>query len=159
MSPWTKACQASLPLAILRSLPKFMSIASVMPSSMVSVMPSNLTLCLPLLLPSIFPRIRVFSNESDVCIRCPKYWSFSISPSMSIQGWFPLRLIGLISLLSKAFSRVFSSTTVWNHQFFSILPSWSSSHNIHMTTGKTIAFTVWTFASKVMSITYRLSNW
>ena len=70
-----------------------------------------------LFLPSIFPRDRDFSNESVVCIRWLKYWrfSFSISPSNGIQGWFPLRLIGLISLLSKGLSRVFSSTIVWRH--------------------------------------------
>ena len=70
-----------------------------------------------LFLPSLFPRDRDFSNESVVCIRWLKYWrfSFSISPSNGIQGWFPLRLIGLISVLSKGLSRVFSSTTVWRH--------------------------------------------
>ena len=105
---WTTACQASLPLTISQSLPKFMSIASVMPSS-------HLNLWHPfLLLPSIFPSIRGFSNESAVRIRWPKYRSFrfSIRPSMSIQGWFSLRLTGLISLLLKGLSGVFSSTTV-----------------------------------------------
>ena len=74
-TPWTGALQASLSLTITWSLPKFMSIALVMPSS-------QFILCYPLLLlPSIFPSIRVFSNELAVCIRWPKYWSFSISPS------------------------------------------------------------------------------
>ena len=85
------------------------------------VMPSNhLILCHPLLLPSIFPSIRVFPNSSVLRIRWPKYWSFSfsISPSnrMNIQHWFPLALTGLISLHSKGPSRVFSNTTVQKHQ-------------------------------------------
>ena len=75
----------------------------------------------PLLLPSIFPSIRVFSNESALHIRRPKYWSFSlsISPSMNIQDWFPLGWTGWISFKSKRLSRVFSNTTVQKHQFFS----------------------------------------
>ena len=81
------------------------------------VMQSNhLILCCPLLLlPSIFPSIRIFSNESTLHIRWPKYWSISMSSSVNIQGWFPLRSTGLISLLSKGLSRVFSSTTVQQH--------------------------------------------
>ena len=81
---------------------------------------SHLILWCPLLLlPSIFPSIRDFSNESAVCIRWPKYWSFSFSIILptSVQGWFPLRLPGLIFLLSKGISRVFSSTTVRRHQY------------------------------------------
>ena len=83
-----------------------------------------------LLLSSVFPSIRVFSNESVLFIRWPKYWSFSfnISPSMNIQKWFPLGLTGWI-LQSKGPSRVFSNTTVQKHQFFSAQFSlWSSSH-------------------------------
>ena len=94
---------------------KLMSIESVMPSN-------HLFLCRPLfLLPSIFPSIRVFSSEATPCIRWPKYWSFSISPSSEYSGlilFFPLGLTGLISLLSKGLSRVFFSTTVRKHQFF-----------------------------------------
>ena len=96
---------------------KFTSIELVMPSN-------HLILCCTLLLlPSVFPRVRVFSNELGVCIRWPKYWSFSfsISHSKNIQGWFPLRLTGLISLQFKGFSTVFSSTTVGRHQFFGTL--------------------------------------
>ena len=81
--------------------------------------------------PSIFPSIRVFSNESAVRIRWPKYWSFSftISPPKNIQDWFSLGLTGLISLQSKGPSRVFSSTTVQKHQFFRAqLSLWSNSH-------------------------------
>ena len=87
-----------------------------------------------LLLPSVFPSIRVFSNELALCIRWPKYWvsaSVSVLP-MNIHGWFPLGLTGLISFLSKGLSRVFSSTTVRKHQFFGAQPSlWSNSH-IHI---------------------------
>ena len=94
--------------------------------------PIHLIFWHPLLLPSIFPSIRDFSSELAVCIRWPKYWSFSfsISPSMSIQGWFPLRLTGLISYLSKGPSGIFSSITVQRNQLFGILPSLRpSSHN------------------------------
>ena len=71
---------------------------------------------------------------------------------MNIQDWFPLGLTGLISLLSKALSRVFSSITVWKHQFFGTQPSlWSNIHHLYMTTGKTIALNRWTFVGKVMS--------
>ena len=96
-----------------------------------SVMPSNpLTLCFPLLLlPSIFPRIRVFSNESAVCIRWPKFWSFIFSISHSNeQDSFPLGVTGLISCCPRL-SRVFSSSKMQNLQFFGIQPSlWSNSH-------------------------------
>ena len=88
--------------------------------SIESVMPSNhLTLCRPLL-SSVFPSIRVFSNESVLYIRWPKYWSFrfSISPSSEYSG-FPLGWTGWISLPSKGLSRVFSNTTIQKHQFFS----------------------------------------
>ena len=123
------------------SMPKFMFIASVMPSY-------DLMLWCPLLfLPSIFPSIRDFSNESAVCIKGPKYWSFSFSISLptSIQGWFPLRLAGLISLLSRGLSGFFSSTTVWRHQFFGILPFLrSSSHNHTWPLGRP-ALTIRTF--------------
>ena len=76
----------------------------------------------PLLLPSIFPNIRIFSSELAFHIRWPKYWgfSFNISPSNKYSGLFPLGLIGLITLLSKGLSSVFSSTTVQKHQFFSL---------------------------------------
>ena len=91
---WTTARQASLSITNSRSLPKLMSIESVIPSS-------YLILCWPFfLLPSIFPSIRVFSNESALRLRWPKYWSFSIQ-GMNIQGWFPWGLSGLISCLFK----------------------------------------------------------
>ena len=104
-------------------------------TSIVSVMPCNhLILCRPpLLSPSIFPSIRVFSSESDFYIRWPKYWSFSfnISPSMNIKDWFPLRWTGWISLLSKGLPRVFFSTTVQKHQFFGTQLSSQSNSHIH----------------------------
>ena len=102
-TPWTAACQASLSISKSRSLLKFMSIESVMPSS-------HLILCHPLLLPpSIFPSIRVFSNESVLHIRWPKYWSFSfsISPSNEYSRLISCQMDWLISLLSKGLSRVF----------------------------------------------------
>ena len=83
-----------------------------------AIQPSYPTILLP---PSIFPSIRVFSNESVFHIRWPKYWSFASVLSMNIQGWFPLGLTGWISLQSKGLSRVFSNTTVRKHQFFSFL--------------------------------------
>ena len=109
------------------NLLKLMSIESVMPSN-------HLILCHPLLLlPSIFPSIRGFSNESALCNRWPKYWSFSFSIiSMNIQGWFPLGLTGLISLQSKGLSRIISNTIVQKHQFFGTQTAlWSNCH-IHI---------------------------
>ena len=90
--------------------------------------------CHPLLLlPSVFPSIRVFSNESTVGIRWPKYWSFIFSMVLPMynQGWFPLGLTGLIYLLSLGLSRVFSSTTVQRHQFFGTQHFLLSSSHIH----------------------------
>ena len=91
-------------------------------------------LCRPLLLlPSIFPSIRIFSNESALCIRWPKCWSFSfnISPPMNTQDWSPLGWTGWISLQSKGLSRVFSNTTVQKHQFFGTQLSSQSNSHIH----------------------------
>ena len=116
-SPWTTAHQASLSITNSWSLPKLMSIESAMPFN-------HLILCHPLLLlPSIFPSIRVFSNESALRIGGE---SSGISASASvlpvnIQDWFSLGWTGRISLQSKGLSRVFSNTTVQNHQFFSFL--------------------------------------
>ena len=135
--------QVSLSIASSWSLFKLMSIESVMPSN-------YLILCCPLLLlPSIFPSVMVSSSESSVHIRWPKY-SFSISPSNDIQGWFPEDWLVFNLLLSKELLRVFSSTTVQNHQFFGAHPSlWS---NFHIHTGKTIALTLQTFVGKVISL-------
>ena len=105
---WIVACLASLSFTISQSLLKLMSTELVMLSN-------HFILCHPLLLlPSILPSNRDFSNESAGCIRWPKYWgfSFSISPS---NDWFPLGLTGFISLQSKGLSRVFSNTTIWKH--------------------------------------------
>ena len=113
-TPWTAARQASLSITNSRSLLKLMSIESVMPSN-------YLILCCPLLLlPSIFPSIRVFSNESVLCIRWPKYWSFSfsISPSSEYSGLISFRMDWLDLLQSQGLSRVFSNTIVQKHQFF-----------------------------------------
>ena len=118
---------ASMSFTVSWSLLILMSIESVMPSNFL------IFCCLLLLLASIIPSIRVFSNESVPYIRWPKYWSFSfsVSPSVNIQGCFSLGLIGLISLgwLSKGVSRILCSTTIWKHQFFSAQPSlWFNSH-------------------------------
>ena len=108
--PWTAAHQAPLSTSVFWSLLRFMSVESVM-------LYNYLMLCHPFsLLSSIFPIIRVFSNESVLRIRWPKYWSFSFSNySSNIQGWFPLGLTGWITLQSKGLSRVFSSITVSNN--------------------------------------------
>ena len=115
-TPWTAAHKVSPSITNSRSLLKLLSIGSMIPSN-------HLILCHPLLLlPTIIPRIRVFSNESGLHIRWPKYWSFSFSITllpMNMQDWFPLGLTGLISLKCKGLSRVFSNTTVQKHQFFS----------------------------------------
>ena len=132
-TPWTAAHQASLSIINSQSLLKLMSIESLMPSN-------DLILCHPLLLmPSIFPSIRVFSNKSVLHIRWPKDWSFtsaSVLP-MNYQDWFPLGQTGLISLQSKGLSRVLSNTTVQKHQFFSAQLVQLS--HPYMTTGKTKA--------------------
>ena len=115
VTPWTAARQASLSVTNSQSLLKHISIESVMPSN-------HLILCHPLLLlPSIFPSIRVFSNELALCIRWPKYWSFSfsISPSNQHPGLISFGWTGWISLQSKGLSIVFSNTTVGKHKCFS----------------------------------------
>ena len=114
VTPWTAAWQASLYFTNSQSLLKFMSIESVMPSN-------HLILCHPLLLlPSVFPSIRVFSNKSALRIRWSKYWGFSfkISPTNEHPGLILRGCTGWISLQSKRLSRVFSNTTVQKHQFF-----------------------------------------
>ena len=136
VTPWTAECQASFSFTVSQSLLKFMSIELVIPSN-------HLTLCRPLLLlPSIFPSIKVLSHESALCIRWPKYWSFSLSPSNEYSGlisfrlgWFYLLALQgtLKSLLQhqiqknhrvgglapspehKGLLRVFSNTTIWKH--------------------------------------------
>ena len=124
-NPWTAALQASLSFTISQSLLKLISIELLMPSN-------HLIFCRPpLLLSSIFPRIRVFSNESALHIR----WSNIRAPAsasvlpMNSQDWFALGVTGLISFQSKGLSTVFSNTTVQKHQFFGAQPYlWSNSH-------------------------------
>ena len=148
-TPWTTARQVSLSITNSHSLPKLMSIESVMPSN-------HLILCHPLLLlPSIFPSIRVFSNESALHIRWPKYWSFSfnIIPSkehprlISFRvDWLDLPVVQgtLKSLLQHHSSK---ASILWWSAFFIVQLS-----HPYMTTGKTIALTRWTFVGKVMSL-------
>ena len=147
-TPWTAAHQASLSVTIAWSLPRIMSFDSVTPSN-------HLILCHPLLLPSIFPSIGVFSDELALHIWWPECWSFSISPSNEYSGLISFRMTGLISLQSKGLSRVFSSSTV---QKASILQC-STFFMVHlshpyMTTGKTIALTRQTFVGKVIALLF-----
>ena len=148
VTPWTPAHQASLSITNSWSPPKPMSIESVMPS--------NHLLCHPLLfLPSIFPSIRVFSNESALFIRWPKYWScsFKISPTNEHPGLIPFRMDWLDRLAVqgtlKSLLQHHSSkaSILWHSAFFTVQLS-----HPYMTTGKTIALTRWTFVGKVMSL-------
>ena len=145
--PWTRACQASLSITNSQSLLRLMFIELVMPSN-------HLILCCPLLPPSIFPSIRVFSNESGLCIRYRKYWSFSFSigPSNEYSGLISFRIdwldllaaLGTLSLLQHHSSKA----SILQHSAFFIV---QFSHP-YVTTGKTIALTRWTFVDKVMSL-------
>ena len=126
-TPWTAAYQASLSITNSQSSLRLTSIESMMPSN-------HLILCCRLLLlPSIFSRIRVFSNESALCIRWPKYWSFSftISPSNEHSGPISFRMDWLDLLAVHGLSRVFSNTTVQKHQFFGTQLSLYSNSHIH----------------------------
>ena len=115
VTPWTAARQASLSFTISWSLLKLMSIELVMTSN-------HLILChLLLLLPSIFPSIRVFSNESAICIRWPKYWSFS--PTNEYSGLIFFRIDWFDLLAVQGLSGIFSNATVQKHQFFGTQPS------------------------------------
>ena len=140
-TPWIAACQPSLSFTISRSLLKLMSVESVIPSN-------HLIL---LLMTSIFPSIRVFSNELALHIRWPKYWSFSFSicPSSEYSGSISFRIDWFDLLLSKRLSRVFSSTTVQKYQFIKCSAFFmvQLSHP-YMTTGKTIALTRWAISAK-----------
>ena len=128
-TPWTAACQSSLSFTISWSLLKLMPIESVMPSN-------HLILCHPLpLLPSIFPSIRIFPNESALCIRWPKYWnlnfSFNISSSNEYSGLISFRMdwLDLLTVQGTLKTTPFSNTTVQKHPFFGALLSlWSNSH-------------------------------
>ena len=151
MTPWAAACQASLSFTMSQSLLKLMSIESMMPSD-------HLIFCRSLLLlASIFPSIRVFSNESILCIRWPKYWSFSfsITPSNEYSGlisfridWFDLHAVqGTLKSLLKHHS--LKASILWHSAFFMVQLS-----HLYMTPGKTIALTRWTFVGKVMSLPF-----
>ena len=140
MTPWTEAHQASMSITNSWSLLKLMSTTSVMPSN-------SLILCHPLLiLPSIFPSIRVFSNESVLCIRWPKYWSFSfsISPSNEYTGLISFRmdwldLLAVQGTLKSLLQHYISKASIlWHSAFFIVQLS-----HPYMTTGKTIALIRW----------------
>ena len=148
MTSWTAARQGSLSIANSQSLLKLMSMELVMPSS-------HLILCCPLLLlPSIFPSSRVFSNESAVCMRWPKYWSFSfnISPSNEHPGLISFRMDWLDLLAAQG-----TLKTLLQHHSSKASILWCSAFLIvqlshpYMTTGKTIAFSRRTFVGKVVS--------
>ena len=153
VTSWTAACQASLFITNSCSLLKLMSIKSVMPSN-------HLILCCTLLLPpSIFPSIGIFSNESVLCIRWSKYWSFSfhISPYNKYSGlisfridWFDLLAVQgtLKSLLQNHSSK---ASILWHSGFFIVQLS-----HPYMTIGKTITLIRWTFVGKVMSLLYNM---
>ena len=148
-TPWTAACQASLSFTISYSLLKLISIESVMPSN-------HLTLCCPLLLlPSIFPSIDVFSNESVLPIKWPKYWSFSfsISPSSEYAGlisfmidWFDL--LAIQQTLESILQHHNLKVSVLQYSAFLMVQVLHP----YMTTGITISLTIWTFVGKLMSL-------
>ena len=148
-TPWTAACQASLSITKSWSLSKLTSIESVMPSN-------HLIHCHALLLlPSNFPSIRVFSNESALCVRWPKYWSFtfSINPSNEHPGLMSFRmnwmdLFEVQGTLKSLFQHHSSKASILQCSTFFIV---QLSHP-YMTTGKTIVLTRWTFVGKVMSL-------
>ena len=152
-TPWTAACQASLSITNSQSLLKLMSIESVKPSN-------HLFLCCPLLLqPSIFPRIRGFSNEPALCIRWPKHWSFSfsISPSNEYSGLISFRMDWLYLLAVQGTRKSLlqhqsSQASILQRSAFFIV---QLSHP-YMTTGKTIVLTRRTFVGKVMSLLFIL---
>ena len=153
VTPWTAACQASLSITNSRSLLKFMSIESVMPSN-------HLIICCPLLLPpSIFSSIRVFSNESALRIRWPKGWSFSfsISPSNEYSGLISFRmdwldLLAVQGTLKSLLQHHSSKASIFRHPAFFIV---QLSHP-YVTTGKIIALTRQTFDGKVMSLLFNM---
>ena len=151
VTPWTTACQASLSITNSQSLTKLMSIETVMPSN-------HLILCCPLLsLPSIFPSISVFSNESALRIRWPNYWSFSfnISSSNELSGLISFRmdwleLLAVQGTLKSLLQHHSSKASILQcSAFFTIQLS-----HPYMTTGQTIALTRWIFVGKVMSLLF-----
>ena len=153
VTPWTAACQAFLSITNSWSLLKLMSIELVIPSN-------HLILCCPLLfLPSVFPSIRVFSNESVLRIRWPKYWSFSfsINPSNEYSGLISFRmdwldLLAVQGTLKSLLQHHSSKASVLQCSAFFMV---QLSHPC-MTTGKTIALTRWTFVGQVMSLLFNM---
>ena len=151
-TPGTAACQASLSIINSWSLLKLMSIELVMPSN-------HLILCHPLLLlPSVFPSIRTFSNKSVLCITWPKYRSFSISRSNEHSGLISFRmdwldLLAVQGTLKSPLQHHSSKASILQCSAFFIV---QLSHS-YMTTGKTIALTRWTFVGKVIILCYNLS--
>ena len=153
VTPWTAAHQASLSSTNSWSPPKPMSIELVMPSN-------HLILCHPLLLlPSIFPSIRVFSDESALPIRCPKYWSFNfnISPSNEHRGLISFRMdwLDLLAVQGTLKSLLQNHSSKASILLCSAFFRVQFSHP-YMTTGKTIALTRWTFVGKVMSLLFNM---
>ena len=154
-TPWTAAYQASLSITNSQSLLKFRSTESVMP-------PSHLIFCHPLLLqPAIFHSIKVFSNESVLHIRWPKYWNFSlrISPSNECSGWICFRmnwfnLLFIQGSLKSLPQHHSSKASILQCSAFFIV---QLSHP-YMTTGKTIALTTWTFVGKVISLLFNMMS-
>ena len=150
--PVTAAHQAPLLFTISWNLLKFMSIASV-------ILSNYLILCRLLLLPSIFPSFGVLSNDQFFISGGQSIGASALASvlPMNIQGWFPLGLTGVISLLSKTLSRVFSNTTIRKHQFFwhSVFLMVQPLH-LYLTTGKTVTWTIWTFVSKVISLLFNM---
>ena len=151
-TPWTASCQASLCFTVSQSMLKLMPIESVM-------LFNHLIFCRTLLLLSIFPSISVFSSELALCIRSPKCWShsFSLSPSNEYSGlissridWFDLLAVQgtLKSLLQHHSSK---TSILWCSAFFIVQLS-----HLYKTTGKTIALTMWTFVSKMMSLLFNM---
>ena len=153
VTPWTAACKASLSITNSQSLLKLMSIESV-------TLSNHIILCHPLLLlPSIFPSIRVFSSESILCIRWPKYWSFSfsISPSneYSVMISFRINCFDLLAIqgpLKTLLQHHSSKASILQHSAFFMV---QLSHP-YMITGKTIALIRWTFVGKVMSVLFNM---
>ena len=154
-TPWTAAYQAPLPSTISWSLLQFVYIESVMLSN-------HLTLChLLLLLPSIFSSIRVFSNESALCIRWPNNWTFNfnISPSNEHSGLISFRmdwldLLAVQATLKSLLQHHSSKASTLRHSaFFTVQLSYP-----YMTTGKTIAFTIWTFVGEVMALLFNMMS-
>ena len=154
-TPWTAAYQASLSFNISQSLLKLMSIESVMPSN-------HLILCRPLLLLlSIFPSIRLFSNVWALHIRWPRYWNFSFSISLSNEDsglisfrmdWLDLLAVqGTLKSLPQHYSS--KASVLWHSAFFAVQLS-----HLYMTTGKIIAFTIQTFVSRVMSLLFNMRS-